>query len=156
MRLFKKLFPIMILSLSVLVVAALSGCYPYGLKDKYGGNVNSFYVDETYITIKIDEEHDNLYCYPSIFIYESHLKNFYCKTINELLSNEEYIANKKCDWVLLLNNGEALAPSNFLNKENDKCICLLIYSGMDYYEQPPESFYDILEPLNYIGYIKFN
>lgn len=157
MKSVKKLLPIIILSLCVVAITALSGCNTYGLKGKYGGNVSSFNVDGTYIIIQIDEVHDNLYCYPSIFIYESHLKNYNCKTINELLSNDEYISNLKCDWVLLLNNGEAFAPSNFLTIENDKCICLLIYPGMDYfYERPPESFYEISEPLNYIGYIKFN
>ncbi|MDE6505523.1 MAG: hypothetical protein K2L42_06625 [Clostridia bacterium] len=120
------------------------------------GIVESYKIEEQYIKIQFNEQKD-LYCYPSVFIYSSYFEKYSCNNLDELLNNEEFSSGLRSDWTLLSKSGEALAPSAYLNIENDKCLYLLVYEGsaLDEGFSLPDSFHDIKDASNYIGYIKF-
>ncbi len=152
MKLFKKLLYIVAMCVCCIALSASAGCR------KCEGIVESYTVEGIYVKIHISEEHEGLYFYPTLLIYQSTLKEYNCSSISELLSNEDYIANRKSDYTLTAYENEYLLPEIFLNVDGDKLIYLLIYEGMEYSldQELPESFSIISNPTNYIGSIKFN
>ena len=147
MKSFKKIF--LICSFFCLMLLTFTAC------NRTSGIVESYKIEDTEIKIQLNEQTD-LYCYPCVFIYSSDFEKCNSKTLDELLNNEDFSTDLKSDWTLLSYSGEALAPAAYLNINNDKCLYLLIYDGVEYTgESLPDSFYEISEPTKYIGYIKF-
>lgn len=158
MKLFKKLLSVVAVCVCCIALAASAGCQTYNDVGKCEGIVKSYTVDDIYVKVLISEEHEGLYFYPTLLIYQSTLKTYNCSSISELLDNEDYVANRKSDYTLTAYENEYLLPEIFLNIDGDKLIYLLIYAGTEINldDGMPDSFFIISNPTNYIGSIKFN